>query len=102
MRDYLEIKKELVPYRFNILLADEWFELLVDYNKTADLFTAAFYKNNELVTVEPLILGVPFFADTYQPGFPAITITPYSVTENAVTYENLGDSVLLTIDDEEV
>lgn len=101
MRDCIEINKELIPYRFNILLADEWFELLVDYNKTADLFTVAFYKDGELVAVEPMILDVPFFADTYQPGFPAITITPSSATEKAVTYENLGDSVLLTIDDEE-
>ena len=103
MRDYIEIKKGLIPYSFNILLADEWFELSINYNKKADLFTVGVYKNGELICVEPLILGVPLFRDTYRPGFPAVTLIPYdsSGTEKRVTYENLGKSVLLTIDDEE-
>ncbi len=103
MRDYIEIKKELVPYQFNILLADEWFELYVDYNKTADMFTVALYKDDALISSEPLVLGVPLFQDVYQPGrYPAITLVPhdYSGTAERVTYENLGESVFLTIDDE--
>lgn len=101
MRDYIEIKKNMLPYRFNILLAEEWFELSVDYNKTADLFTIAVYKDDELVTVEPLVYGVPLFADTYQPEkFPAITLVPYGYDKQDVTFENLGESVFLTIDDE--
>ena len=39
MRDRIEVNKNLVPYSFTILLGDQWFELLIDYNKTADLFT---------------------------------------------------------------
>lgn len=102
MRDYIPINKELVPYSFNILLADEWFELLVDYNGTADMFTVSVYKEGNLVCAEPLILGVPLFKDTYRPGFPAVTLVPQdpSGTEKRVSYENLGKSVFLTIDDE--
>ena len=104
MRDYIEIKKELLPYKFNILLADDWFELYVSYNKTADMFTVTLYKGGELIATEPLVLGVPLFQDVYQPGrFPAITLVPYDESGDAtkVTYENLGRNVFLTIDDEE-
>lgn len=101
MRDRIEINKDLVPYQFNILLADEWFELYVGYNKTADMFTVSLYKDDELVSTEPLILGAPLFQDVYQPGkFPAIMMVPYGPTERAVTFENMGESVFLTIDDE--
>lgn len=101
MRDCIEIKKDLVPYQFNILLADEWFELYVDYNKTADLFTVTVYKNDELICTEPLILGVPLFEDIYQPEkFPAITLVPYGEGERAITFQNLGETVFLTVDDE--
>ena len=101
MRDYIEIKKELVPYQFNILLAEEWFELYIDYNKTADMFTVALYKDDELVSTEPLVYGMPLFQDVYQPGkFPAITLMPYGTGQTELTHENLGETVFLTIDDE--
>lgn len=101
LRDYIEIKKDLVPYQFHILLADEWFELYVNYNKTADLFTVTLYKDDTLICTEPLILGVPMFQDIYQPiGFPAITLVPYGPTERAITFENLGQTVFLTVDNE--
>lgn len=103
MRDYVEIKKELVPYQFNILLAGEWFGLYVDYNKTADMFTLTLYQGDELISTEPLILEVPLFKDVYQPKkFPAITLVPYNSTgtEDRLGYSNLGLSVFLTIDNE--
>nr|DAK55300.1 MAG TPA: hypothetical protein [Caudoviricetes sp.] len=101
MRDVIEINKELVPYQFNILLADEWFELYIGYNKTADLFTVTLYKDDVLIASEPLILGEPLFHDIYQPGrFPAVTLVPYGPAETAVTFDNLGETVFLTVDDE--
>ena len=104
MRDYIEIKKELIPYQFNILLADEWFGLYVDYNKSADLFTVSLYKNDERISTEPLLLNVLLFKDVYQPKeFPAIDIVPYdsSGTAKAITWDNLGELVFLTIANEE-
>lgn len=101
MRDCIEINKGLVPYQFNILLADEWFELYIDYNKMADMFTVTLYKDDELVSTEPLIMGAPLFQDVYQPGkFPAVTLVPYGPNETRVTFENLGETVFLTVDDE--
>jgi len=101
VRDYIEINKELVPYQFNILLADEWFELYVNYNKTADMFTVTLYKDDELISTEPLVLGVPLFQDVFQPEkFPAVILVPYGVTETSVTFDNLGETVFLTIDNE--
>ena len=55
-----------------------------------------------LVYDEPLVYGVPLFEDIYDSEtFPALDIVPYdeSETENKVTWENFGEMVLLTIDD---
>ena len=101
MRDHVPIDKSRVPYQFYVLLSDEWFELYVNYNKTADMFTVSLYKNDELISTEPLVLGTPMFQDVYQPGkFPAISLVPYGPDERAISFENLGESVFLTIDDE--
>jgi len=103
VRDIIEVNKELVPYSFNILLADEWFELYIDYNKTADMFTAALYKDDELVASELIVMGRTLFADVYQPGtFPAVEIIPQAPNgvEETVNFENLGETVFLTIEDE--
>lgn len=103
MRNYIEINKDLLPYHFNILLADEWYGLYVAYNKTGKMFTVSLYKDDELIASEPLILGAPLFRDVYQPGkFPSIELVPYAPDENIteITFENLGESVYLTVDDE--
>lgn len=101
MRNYIELNKERIPYQFHILLAGEWFELYVGYNKTADLFTVTLYKDDTLIASEPLVLGVPLFQDIYQPGrFPAVTLVPYGPTAAAVSFDNLGETVFLTVDDE--
>lgn len=102
MRDRIVINKELVPYAFKILLADQWFELYVNYNETAELFTVTLFKDDKLVCTEPVILDVPLFKDVYQPKlFPAVEIVPVGgANDTAVTYDNLGETVHLTIDDE--
>ena len=56
-----------------------------------------------LVYNEPVIYGVELFADVYRSGvYPMVAIVPLdeSGQENAVTYENFGKTVFLTIDDE--
>lgn len=102
MRDIVEINKDLIPYSFDILLADEWYELYVDYNKTADMFTVAVYKEDEFIGAEPLVLDMPLFGDVYKAGFPAVTLVPYAPAgdEKRVTYDNLGKTVFLSVDDE--
>ena len=101
-RDRLLINKELIPYRFSILLADELFELQINYNETADLFTVSLYKDNELVcAAEPLIYGEPLFKDVYMlDKYPNIDIVPIdnSGNETQVTWDNLGVTVFLEVD----
>ena len=100
--DVLEIKKDLLPYRCNILLAGELFELLFRYNSTARLFTVDLYKDGELICAgEPIVYGLPLWRDVYKAEtFPAVDIIPLdpSGESNAVTYDNLSETVLLVVD----
>lgn len=98
---YIDIKKDLVPYVFNILLSGELYEMRIDYNDTANLFTASLKKNNvALCTGEPIIYGRPLFGDLVNRGnFPKVTITPIDESGecNAVTYDNLSSTVFLRV-----
>lgn len=104
MRDYIEVEKTDMPCSFDIVLGAEEFNLLFKYNEKSDLFTCTLSKNEKvLVYDEPLIYNVPLFKDVYNSeNFPCLDIVPLdeSGTENTVTYQNFGEKVLLTIDDE--
>lgn len=103
--DILEIKKELLPYRCSILLADELFDLQFNHNATADLFTVDLYKDGELICAgEPIVYGVPLWRDVYKAdAFPAVDIIPLDLSResNVVTYDNLSETVLLIVDNSE-
>ena len=75
------------------------------YNSECDLFTCTLSKGGEvLVYDEPIIYGVPLFQDVYDNDtFPCIDIVPLdeSGEENEVNYDNFGETVFLTVDDEE-
>jgi hypothetical protein len=104
MRDIIEVEKTEMPYDFNIVLGSEEFNLEFKYNEAVDLFTCTLSKNDEvLVYDEPLIYGSKLFQDVYNAAkFPCLDIVPLdeSGKENTVTYDNLGVTVFLTIDDE--
>ena len=104
MRDRIPIELDLIPYSFEILLGDELFTLDINYNETADMFTAALYKEGALVCAgEPFVYGVPLFQDVYMARkYPAITIVPLAESgeENRVTKDNFGRTVFLCIEDE--
>ena len=99
--DILDIKKELLPYECSILLAGEEFGLQFNYNAAADLFTVDLYKGGELICAgEPIVYGVPLWADVYRADtFPAVDIIPLdpSGSSNRVTFDNLGRTVLLIV-----
>lgn len=105
MRDYIEIEKEQMPYKFNVVLGSEEFNLEFKYNEMTDLFTCTLSKNDEvLVYDEPLIYGTKLFSDVYNAdAFPCLDIVPYdeSGQSNTVTYDNMGVTVFLTVDDGE-
>lgn len=103
MRDIIEIEKDLLPYSFDIVLAGEDFNMEIMYNEAAQLFTCTLSKDGEvLVYNEPIIYGVELFKDVYNGLFPMVSIVPLDEAgdETAVTYDNFGKTVFLTIDDE--
>lgn len=107
-RDIIEINKEQIPYEFDIVLADETFLIGVNYNEIADLFTLSLSKLNEetgeyetICTGEPIIYGQPLWKDVYiSDKYPAVDIVPLdeSGESTSVTYDNLNNTVFLTID----
>lgn len=101
-RDKIQINKDIVPYKFNILLTNQLFTVSVNYNEKHDFFTVGLELNGETVCeAEPVVYGVPLFKDIYQNGkFPALDIIPLdeSGEQNTVTFENFNDTVFLIID----
>lgn len=103
MRDYIEIKKELIPYNFDITLMNEKFNLRIDYNSTGRFFTVCLSKDGEILCAgEPLIYGRPLWGTVWRKGFPQIDIVPYdeSGEEQSVTWDNFNETVFLVIDNE--
>ncbi|MFR4538154.1 MAG: phage baseplate plug protein [Anaerotignaceae bacterium] len=102
IRDRIEVKKNLIPYSFNITLAGEVFELGINYNEYADLFTLNLTKDSELICAgEPIVYGVPLFNDIYVNGkYPNIIIIPHddSGENTTVTWDNFQETVFLVID----
>lgn len=100
--DVLHMQKDLIPYECSVLLAGELFGLQFNYNATADLFTVDLYRDGTLICAgEPIIYGVPLWQDVYRAGvFPAVDIIPTdpSGENNAVTWDNLDNTVLLIVD----
>lgn len=104
-RDTIEIDKSLIPYEFNIVLGGEEYNLRIDYNNTGRFFTVGLSKNGvTLCSGEPIIYGRVLFGDVRNAKFPGIDIVPYdsSGSYNAVTKDNLGEGVLLVIDNREI
>lgn len=101
-KDVIEINKSLIPYRFNIILAGQVFEIGVKYNEFADLFTISLSKDNELIcSGEPIIYGVPLFNDLHISGkYPALKIVPFddSKANTYVSWDNFQQTVFLIID----
>ena len=105
-KDTITINKKLIPYTFDIELSSEIFTFYVDYNNTGKFFTIGLSKNGEVIcSGEPIVYGIPLFRDIYVSGlFPAVDIIPLSMSKSydAVTYDNLCETVLLLIDNGDV
>lgn len=96
---YIEIEKDLIPYRFDITLAGEVFYFDVRYNEHADIFTVDLYDVNEdpIVYGEPLVLGKALFDDLDDERLPLAQLMPLDLSgrESRVTYDNLDKTVFL-------
>jgi hypothetical protein len=101
MRDRIPIKKDLIPYGFDIILGSDKFNLRFAYNKVADLFTCRLKRGNEILGIDALIYGVELFGDIYRSGsFPMLRIEPIDESDEAkeITWDNFTHTVFLTID----
>ena len=103
--EYIDIEKDNIPYTFNISLADEIFEFGINYNNTADMFTASLSKNGvELCAGEPIVYGVSLFGDLKTRGeFPNVDIVPIDESGEtiSITFDNLSTTVFLSLTGDE-
>lgn len=105
MRSRIAIDKDKVPYQFQIQLGGKRYGMEIQYNPVGQFFTCTLYDANGAILIygEPLIYGNPMFSFLNRGiTFPAIDLVPLdeSDTEIAVTWDNLGETVLLTLEDE--
>lgn len=100
MLEHIPIEKTNIPYRFEIELAAELFELEIRYNDTYNFFTVDLFKGSEtLVQGEKIVYGVPLFKNVRNLDFPIVEITPIDEAgiEHTVTYENFQETVFLAV-----
>lgn len=99
-KEYIDIEKALIPYRFELELGAELFELEIRYNEVGDYFTLDLYKEGlPLVYGEKIVYGEPLFSEIYNENFPAPTIIPIdeSGTQTRVGWDNLNETVFLVV-----
>lgn len=100
MVEYIPINKAECPYRFEIILGAEPFDIEVRYNERYDFFTVDLLKGDEvLVTGEKLTYGVPLFRDVEDNRYPVVQLVPYDEAgkESSVSFDNLGKTVFLAV-----
>lgn len=98
--EYIEIEKELVPYRFEVSLADTVFTFEVQYNSEYDFFTVDLERDGEvLVTAEKITYGVPLFSGIADERFPEVELFPFdeSGSSEEVTWATFGETVFLYV-----
>lgn len=104
--DRVHVKKELIPYQFDIELAGGIFNLRFDYNTLHDFYTVTLSKGGQAVVYNsPLIYGQPLFVEAWQNNgkFPACDIIPLDLSGEAdvVNQETFCEKVFLWIDNGE-
>ncbi|MGJ0848194.1 phage baseplate plug family protein [Tissierella praeacuta] len=95
---YIDINKDMIPYRFDITLADETYTFEVNYNALKDYFTIDLYKNDEVIVLgEKLVYGKPLFLSSQHKDIPKIDILPLDLANKTerITFENFNKEVFL-------
>lgn len=105
MRSRIDVDKTKIPYQFQIFLGGKRFSMEWQYNQTSGCFTCTLYdaEENVLIYDEPLVYGNPMFSFLCRgTSFPAVDLVPLdeSGIESDITWENFGETVFLTLDDE--
>lgn len=98
--NYIEIEKDLIPYSFEIDLANDEYEIEVHYNNRFDFFTIDLFKDGKpLVLGEKLMLDRPLFDGLANIYLPKVKIIPLDRAGEAtrITYDNLESTVFLYV-----
>ena len=99
----IPVDKEMIPYRFTIVLGRAMFTLELHYNASKELFSVNLLRENQLLCAgEKLVYGMPLFEDSYRVGEdPVIRIVPKDEAgqQDRITWDNFGKSVFLVVDD---
>ena len=102
--DVIPVNKALVPYYFQILLANKLYEVEINYNETHGFFTIAISKDGKTIcAAEKIVYGKPLFEELRSiEELPPQVIIPYDLSKecNAVTFDNLSETVYLVIDNQ--
>lgn len=96
--EYIPIEKELIPYRFDIILNNKTFTFVVNYNAEHDFFTIDLYRNEELIVAgEKIVYGKVLFGYQRYTDIPEVYIIPYDLARNEtrVTWDNFNETVFL-------
>lgn len=117
MYNFINIRKDLVPYNFNILLRnvnnqDALYKMEVDYNTSSDFFTfTLLYQDEILIQNEKLTLNMPLFKRLSEDvnlnldvRYPKDVLIPLSMSNEVerAGYKELGNSVYLFAIDRDV
>ena len=98
---FIEILKDLIPYRFTMSLEGETWGFEIRYNAEHDYFTIDLLKDDEvLVAGEKIVYGNPLFAG-YADRKPAVTIVPFDLSDEAsrAGWNEVGETVFLYLMD---
>lgn len=98
--DILDIRKNVVPYRFRIPLADRTYEMEIRYNLEHDYFTAdLLWQGNPIILGEKIVYGNQLFQDFQYLPIPQVIIVPAdpSGNLNKITFQNLGEEIFLFV-----
>ncbi|NMB44741.1 MAG: hypothetical protein GX995_11525 [Clostridiales bacterium] len=96
--EYIEIDKDMIPYRFDITLEGETYTFQVNYNALKDFFTIDLLKNDEIIVLgEKLVYGKPLFLSAKHKNVPKVNIIPLDISNRTdrVTFDNLNEDVFL-------
>lgn len=104
---YIDINKDLIPYRFEMTLGEKTYIFEIGYNTLEDYFTIDLLKEDEpIVLGEKIVYGKPLFLSAQHKDIPNINIMPYDLSENTnrITFENMNKDVFLFIvgDEDEI
>lgn len=96
--EYIQIEKDLIPYRFDIAIDGKTYTFEVHYNAENDYFTIDLYRNGQLVIAGVKIAyGRPLFAAHKYLDVPQVPIIPLDISgqTDRVTWDNLNETVFL-------